>query len=312
MFSFWCYADFQQRSNERLVVVPQTRSSSNHAVESTYCPDGVKLFKNIQNLGWVVLPQTRPSSFHGVEKSFRLDVMQPFQKLSSWWLGRALQHPLSWPSSFRGVEDSFRFDVLQIFNSVQMNGWSCSPKHGPAQNTALGQLFVRMVWNHSKIFEILAGSCFPKHGPYLFTLLQNLFVWVLCSHFKNIQVDGWAVLPTIFCHGPAHFAALNMKNTLMLCRFSTTFKWTAGRAPPNTVQLISRCWVNFSSEWREAFQKHSKLRLDRATRNTAQFSSRCWKTFSFGSYASVSKTFKLMAGPRSPTSPVTAHLISRR
>ena len=176
MFSFWCYADFQQRSNERLVVVPQTRSSSNHAVESIYCPDGVKLFKNIQNLGWVVLPQTRPSSFHGVEESFRLDVTQPFQNLSSWWLGRAPQHPLSRPSSIRGVEDSFRFDVVQIFNNIQMNDWSYSPKHGPVP----------------------------------FTVLKNLFVWMLSSYFENIQVDGWAALPNIPCHGRAHFAALNI------------------------------------------------------------------------------------------------------
>ena len=144
---FWCYANFQQRSNERLVVLPQTRSSSNHVVESTFCPDGVKLFKNIQNLGWVVLPQTRPSSFHGVEKLFCLDVMQPFQKHSSWWLGRAPQHPLSRPSSFRGVEDSFCLDVVQVFNNVQMNRWSCFPKHGPAQFTALSHFFVRMAWN---------------------------------------------------------------------------------------------------------------------------------------------------------------------
>ena len=206
-FSFWCCADFQQRSNERLVVLPQTRSSSIHGVESTFRPDGRKLFKNTRNFAWIVLPQTRPISIHGVTESFGLSVMQPFQKHSSWWLGRAPQHPLSRPSSF---------------------------------------------------------------------------------------------------------AALNMGIVLMLCRLSTTFKWTDGRAPPNTVQLISRLSVNFSSEWREAFQKHSKLKLGRATRNTAQFLSRWWKTFSSGCYAAISKTFKLMAGPRSPTFPVTTKLTARR
>ena len=98
----------------------------------------------------------------------------------------------------------------------------------------------------------------------------------------------------------------------MLCRLSTAFKWTAGRAPPNTVQLKPRCWVNNLSGWREAFQQHSKIRLGRAPPNTAQFLPRCWKTFSSGCYAAISKTIKLMAGPRSPTSPVTAQLISRR
>ena len=130
--------------------------------------------------------------------------------------------------------------------------------------------------------------------------------------FKCNQVDGWAALPNIFCHGLAHFTALNMGIVLMLCRFSTTLKWTAGRAPPNTVQLISRCWVNFSSGYREIFQKHSTFRLGRAPPNTAQFLSRCWRTFSSGCYAAISKIFKVMAGPRSPTFPVTAQLISRR
>ena len=303
---------FQQRSNERLVVLPQTRSSSIHGVKSTFRLDGMKLSKNIRNFGWVVLPQTRFNFIHSVEKPFRLNVMQPFQKHSSWWLGRASQHPLSRPSSFRGVEDSFCFDVVQMFNNVQTNGWSCFPKHGPAQFTALSQLFVRMALNFSKTFENLAGSCFPKHGPILFTVLQNLFDWMLCSHFKIFQVDGWAALPNIPCHGPAVFTALNMNIVLMLCRLSTTFKWTAGRAPPNTVQLKSRCWVYFSSGRRKAFQKHSNFKLGRAPQNTAQFRSRCWKTFSSGCYAAISKTFKLMVRPRSPTSDVTSQLISRR
>ena len=153
IFLFWCYADIQQRSNERLVVLAQTRSSSFYRVESTFLPDGVKLFNNIQILGWVVLSQTRPSSIHGVEKPFRLDVMQPFQKLSSWWLGRAPQRSLSQPSFFRGVKLCFRLDVMQTFNNVQMNGWSCSPKHGPAQITLLSQSFVRMAWSSLKTLK---------------------------------------------------------------------------------------------------------------------------------------------------------------
>ena len=135
---------------------------------------------------------------------------------------------------------------------------------------------------------------------------------MLCSHFKNFQVDGWAALPNIPFHGPAHFTAVNISIVLMLCKLSTTFKWTAGRAPPTTVQLNSRCWVNLLSGWREAFQKHSNLRLGRAPPYTAQFFLRCWKNFSSRCYAAISKTFKLMAGPRFPTSSVTAQLISRR
>ena len=98
----------------------------------------------------------------------------------------------------------------------------------------------------------------------------------------------------------------------MLCKPSTTFKWTDVRAPPNTVQFISWCWRLFSSGWYEVFQKHSNLWLGRALRNTAQFLSRCWRTFFVWVLCSHLNTFKLIAGPRSPTISVTAQLISRR
>ena len=139
---FCSCANFQQRSNERMVVLPQTQSRSFHGVEKPFHLDGMKLFKNIRTrsrsfhgvddffyldgmkcfknvrtYSWVVLPQTRPSFFHGVEEPFRLDA-----KPLSLWLGSAPLHPLSRPSSFRGVEESFRFGNVQTFNNVQMNG----------------------------------------------------------------------------------------------------------------------------------------------------------------------------------------------
>ena len=175
--SFWYCADIQQRSNERLFVLPQTQSRSFHGVEKLSHLDGMKSFNHIRTYGWAVLPQTRPSSFHSVEEHFRLDVMQP------------------------------------------------------------------------------------------------------C---KNIHVYGWAVLPNIPCHGPADFAALKNRVVLMLCRLSTTFKWTDGRAPPNTVPLISRCGRLFLSGWYEAFQKRSNVWLGCVPPNTAQFCSRCWRTISSG------------------------------
>ena len=205
--SFWCYANIQQRSNERTFVLPQTRSRAFHGVEDSFRLDGMKFFKNIRTYGWVVLPQTRPSSVHGVEDSICMDVLQP------------------------------------------------------------------------------------------------------C---KNIQIYGWAALPNIPCHGPTQFPALKTRFVLMLCRHSTTFKGTAGRALPNTVQSISRCWKPFSFGWYEAFQKHSNLWLGQAPPNTAQFLSRCgWNIFLW-IFCSHAKTFKFMTGPRFPTSPVTAQLISRR
>ena len=143
-FLFWSFADFQQRLNEWLVVLPETRSSSFHGVKAFSRLDEMKVFKIIQSFGLAVLPQTQPSSFHSLEELFRPDVMHPF---------------------------------------------------------------------------------------------------------KTIQVCGWAVLPNIPCHVPAHFPALKNHFVLMLCRLSTTFKWTAGRASQNTIQLISRCQTIFSFGW---------------------------------------------------------------
>ena len=136
--------------------------------------------------------------------------MQPFQKLSSWWLGRAPQHPLSRPSSNQRVKHGYRFDVMQTFNNVEMNGWSCSPKHGPIHFTVLKQLFVRLIWNFLKTIRCTGRPCFSKHGQVPFTVLQSFFVWMLCSRFENNEVYGWAALPNIPCHGPTYFAALNI------------------------------------------------------------------------------------------------------
>ena len=138
--SLGCCADFQQRSNERMVVFPQTLSRSFHGVEDFSHLDGMKLFKNIRTHGWAVFSQNTAQFLSQCWKTFSSDVMQP------------------------------------------------------------------------------------------------------CKH---IQVDGWAPLPNIPCHGPAHFAALRNLFVLMLCRLSTTFKWTDGCAPPNTAQLFSRCWKHF-------------------------------------------------------------------
>ena len=148
LVSFWCYADIQQRSNERTFVLPQIRSRAFHGVEEPTHLDGRKLFKNTRTNGWAVLPQTRPSAFHGVEKFFCLDVMQPI---------------------------------------------------------------------------------------------------------KHNQVDGWAAFPNIHCHGPANFAALKTSFALMMSRLSTTFKWTDGRAPRNTVNRTSRIWKTIFSGWYETF-----------------------------------------------------------
>ena len=111
---------------------------------------------------------------------------------------------------------------------------------------------------------------------------------------------------------PSFFHGVENYFRLMLCRLSTTFDWTVGRAPPNTVQLISRCWSICSSGSYETFQIPSNFRLGRSYFSTAQCFSTVLKILLVWIICSQLKPNMFMAGPRSPTFPVTTQLISRR
>ena len=175
-FSSWSYAQRQQTSNQRLVVLPQSRSSSFHGVQQSFRLDGMKLFKkNIHFCGWAVLPQTRPSSIHGHVTAQFMPCHGPV-------------HPMSRPSSFRGVKESFGRDIMQIVNNVQINGGSCSLKHGPTHFTVLKTFLVWMVWSFSKTFDIMTGPCSPTHGPVLFTVLRISFD--VEQIVNNVQTNG--------------------------------------------------------------------------------------------------------------------------
>ena len=192
-----------------------------------------------------------------------------------------------------------------------MNGWSCSPKHGPAHFTVLKHLFVWMIWSFSKTFRKMAGPCSPKHGPVPFTVLQNLFVWMLCNHWKhsslwlgralqhplsrpssfrgveesfrldvmqtfhNVQMNGWSCHDK---HGLVIFTELKKLIFWMIWKFSKTFKVMAGPCSP----------------------KHGPVPFTML------------KNLFVWMLCSHLKTFKFMAGPRSSTSLVTAQLISQR
>ena len=71
----------------------------------------------------------------------------------------------------------------------------------------------------------------PQTRPSSFHGVEQPFRLDVMHTFKTIQVYGWAALPNIPCHGPAHFAVLKNLFVVKLCRLSTTFKSTAGRAP---------------------------------------------------------------------------------
>ena len=270
IISFWCCAAFQQRSNEWMLVLPQTRSRSFHDVEKLFRLNDIKRFKNIQCYGWVVLLLTRPSSFHGVEdlfvwmfcshvKTFKFMagprsstssvtaqlISQRWKIISFWYCAdfqqrsneRLVVLPQTRSKAFHGVENFFYLDRTKRFKDIGTYGWAVLPQTRPSSFHGVEEHF-------------------------------GLDVMQLC---KNIQVCGWAALPKIPCHGPAHFAALKNHFLFMLCRFSTTFKWTHGRATPNTVQSVSRCWRLFLSGRCVTFQKHSNLWLGRAPPSTASF-----------------------------------------
>ena len=191
---------------------------------------------------WLGRAPPRTAQFYSrCWKLFRLNVMQPHENHSSLWLGCAPQHPLSRPSSFRSVELFFRGDVIETFNNVQINGWSCSPKHDPAHFTVLKRFFVRMVRSFSKTFKFMAGPCSPKHGPVLVTVLKNLFVWCYAK-CQQRSIERLVVLPQT---RSSSFHVLKDLFVWMVWSFSKTtnfpVKLTASRAPPNTIQLISRC-----------------------------------------------------------------------
>ena len=155
--------------------------------------------------------------------------------------------------SFHGIEDSFHPVGLKRFKNIRTYGWAVLPQTRLCSFQGVDE-----------------SICLDVMQP--------------C---KYIQVYGWAALPNIPCHGPAHFAALKNLFVLMLRGYSKTSKWTDGRAPPNTVQLHSRCWRTFSFGWYLAFQRHWSHWLSRAPQSTAQFFSRCWKTISSGLYAAI-------------------------
>ena len=144
----------------------------------------MQIVNNVQINGWSCFFKHDAAHFT-VLKHFSSGCYAAIQNHSSLWLGRAPQHPLSRPSSFHGVEESFRFDVMQIVNNLQINGWSCSPKHDRAHFTELKHFLVWMLLGFSKTIKFMAGPCSPKHGPVSFTVLNNFFCLDVTQPFKN-------------------------------------------------------------------------------------------------------------------------------
>ena len=143
-----CYANFQQRSNERLIVLPQNTVQRLYTVEETFRLESMKLSKNNSTYGWVVLPQTRPSSFTVLRNLFvgmldsdlktiafitgprsptshvtarlisrrwrivSVSLLADFENRSN---ERLVVLPQTRSSSFHGVEEVFRLDGVKLF-----------------------------------------------------------------------------------------------------------------------------------------------------------------------------------------------------
>ena len=273
------------------------------------------------------------------------DVMQTFNNVQS--NGRSCS-PKHGPGHFTVLKNLFVWMKWSFSKTFELVAELCSPKHGPVLFTVLNNLFVWMLCSHVKTFKFMAGPHFPtcsvtaqlilrrwkivslwccadiqqrsnerlvvlpQTRPSSFHGVEELFCLDVMQPFKHIQVDGWAALPNIPCHGPAHFASLRNRFVLMFCKHSTTFKWTDVRAPLNTVQSISRCWKIFFVWMKWSFSKTFELVAGLCFPKHGPVLFTVLKNLFVWMFCSHVKTLKFMPGPRSPTSPFTAQLISRR
>ena len=223
--SWWC-ADLQQRWNERLVVLPQTRSNSFHGVEKVSRLVDMKIFKNIRTHGWAVLPQARPSFFHGVKKTFGRDVRQLFKNIQIYGSVALPNISCHGTAHFAALKKLFLLRLCRLWTTFKTTVGRASQNTVQLISRRWGQFFW-MVKAFLKTLKLKAGPCSFKHSPVPFTVLKNLFVWIICNHLK-------------------------------------TFKLMAGpRSPtsPVTAQLISRRWKIVSSCCYAVFQQRSNERL---------------------------------------------------
>ena len=240
IISFWCYADCQQRSNQRLVVLPQTRFSSFHGVKAFSRHDGMKLFSNIRSDGWPCSPKHGPAPFPMLKNFFVwmfCTRLKPFKFIA----GPRSPTSLVTAQLFLRRERCFSFWCFADFQQRLNESLVVLPKTRSSSFHGV-KAFSRL--DGSKVFRINQSYCWaviPQTQPSSFHSLEIFFRPDVMQPFKTIQVYSWAALPNIPCHGPAKFAELNNLFVVMLCRLSTTFKSTAGRASSNTIQLISRC-----------------------------------------------------------------------
>ena len=120
--SFWCYVYFQQRSNERLVVLPQTQPSCFHGVDKVFFWMVWNLSKTFELMAGPCSPKhDRSSFFHGVKKPFRLDVLPPFKNIQIHGLAALLNIPCHGPAHFLALKNHF---VLMLCRHATTFKWT--------------------------------------------------------------------------------------------------------------------------------------------------------------------------------------------
>ena len=153
---------------------------------------------------------------------------------------------------------------------------------------------------------------FPQTRPSSNQSVKKLFRLNILQPHKNIQNYGWAALPNIPCHGPARFT-----------RWKTFSSWSHAdcqqRSNQRLVVLLQTRSSSFhcvennllvGTVW--SFLKTFKVVVGSCSPKHSPFSLTVWKNFFVSMLCTRLKPFKFMTGPRSPTSPVTAQLISQR
>ena len=288
VFSFRCYADCQQRSNQRLVGLPQTRSSSFYGVEDVFSSGWQEAFQKHSN-SW--LGRTPPNTAQFFSRCWRTffvlmlcSHLKTFKfmagprsptspvtaqlisrrwRIFSFWCYADCQQrsnqrlvvlPQTRYSSFHGVQQSFRLDGMKFFKNIHFYGWALLPQTQPSFCSRCWKtFFVWMLCRHLKLFKFMAGPRYPTSPVTAQLILRR-----------------WKVI-SFWCYADCQQRSNEQFVVLPQTRSSSFY------GVEN----------NFSSWWHETFRKHSIWWLGRAPPNTAQLFSRCWRTFSSGCYAHV-------------------------
>ena len=139
----------------------------------------------------------------------------------------------------------------------------------------------------------------------------NHFVLMLCILLKTLKsIPG----PCSSKHGPAHLTVLSIHFVLMQCRLSKTLKNMAGTCSPTSSSRLSSLQVVKEPFRLDIMQLFKNFRVQGwavfpQTRPSSSHSVE--ESFRFDVIRGFSKTLKCIVEPCSPTSPITAQLMSR-